>query len=71
MQCKKMIFVFISTHCKCNAIFIECVYGTDNDTLFNPIKSVCTVFKRKAYKLYLPTVFSDQEELKYIFKSKY
>ena len=28
-------------------------YGTDNDILFNPIKSVCTVFKPKACKLYL------------------
>ena len=25
-------------------------YGIDNDILFNPIKSVCTVFKPKAYK---------------------
>ena len=41
--------------------------GTDNDILFNPIKSVCTVFKPKAYKLYLnPTVFIGQETLKYI-----
>ena len=31
-------------------------YGIDNDILFNLINSVCTVFKPKAYKLYLPTV---------------
>ena len=31
-------------------------HGIDNDILFNLIKSVCTVFKPKAYKLYLPTV---------------
>ena len=30
-------------------------YGIDNDIVFNPIKLVCTVFKPKAYKLYLPT----------------
>ena len=32
-------------------------YGTDNDILFNTIKSVCTVLKPKANKLYIPTVF--------------
>ena len=37
----------------------------------NPIKSVCTVFKPKAYKLYIPTVFIGQEALKYISESKY
>ena len=31
-------------------------YGTDRDILFNPIKSVYTVFKPKAYKLCIPTV---------------
>ena len=46
-------------------------YGTDNDILFNPIKSVCTVFKPKAYKLYIPTVVIGQEALKYIFESIY
>ena len=46
-------------------------YGTDNDILFNLIKSVCTVFKSKAYKLYIPTVFIGQEALKYISVSKY
>ena len=46
-------------------------YGTDNDILFNPIKSICTVFKPKGYKLYLPTIFIGQEALKYVFESKY
>ena len=32
-------------------------YGTDSDILFNPTKSVSTVFKPQSYKLYLPTVF--------------
>ena len=31
-------------------------YGTDNDILFNSMESLCTVFKPKAYILYLPTV---------------
>ena len=38
-------------------------YGTDNDILFNPIKSVCTVLKLKAYILYISTVFIGQEAL--------
>ena len=32
-------------------------YGTDNDILFNPMKSVGTVFKSKAYKRFTPTLF--------------
>ena len=46
-------------------------YGIDNEILFNPIKSVCTVFKPKAYKLYLPTVFIGSDALKFIKESKY
>ena len=46
-------------------------YGTDTDILFNPIKSICTVFKPKGYKLYLPTAFIGQEALKYVSESKY
>ena len=46
-------------------------YGTDNDIVFNPIKSICTVFKPKGYKLYHPTVFNGQEVLKYVSESKY
>ena len=41
------------------------------DILFNPIKSICTVFKPKGYKLYLPIVFIGQEALKYVSESKY
>ena len=32
-------------------------YDSGNDILFNPIKSVCTIFKLKAHKLYLSPVF--------------
>ena len=46
-------------------------YGTDDNILFSPIKSICTVFKSKGYKLYLPTVFIGQEALKYVSESKY
>ena len=46
-------------------------YGIDNDILFNPIKSVCIVFKPKAYKLYLPIVFNGSDALKFIKESKY
>ena len=46
-------------------------YDTENDILFNPITSVCTVFKSKAYKLYIPTVFSGHKALQYISESKY
>ena len=46
-------------------------YGSDNDILFNPIKSVCTIIKPKAYKLYLPPVFIGSDALKYVAESKY
>ena len=46
-------------------------YGIDIDILFNPIKSVCTVFKPKAYKLYLQTIFIGSDALKLIKESKY
>ena len=47
-------------------------YGTDNDILFNPIKSVCTGFKPKAYKRFTPTVIEDGDDaLKFIKEAKY
>ena len=45
-------------------------YSTDTDILFNHIKSICTVFKLKGYKLYLLGVFIGQEALKYVSESK-
>ena len=45
--------------------------GSDNDILFNPIKSVCTIFKHKAYKLYLLPVFIGSDVRKYVAESKY
>ena len=49
----------------------EYEYCIDNDIIFNPIKSVCTVFKPKAYKLNLPTVVIGSDVLKLINESKY
>ena len=46
-------------------------YGIDNDILFNPIKSVSTIFKLKVYKLYLPAVFIGSDTLKFVKESKY
>ena len=46
-------------------------YGTDNDILFNSIKSVCTVFKPKAYKRFTPTVFIFDDALKFTQEAKY
>ena len=39
--------------------------------MFNPIKSVYTIFRPKAYKLYLPSVFIGSDALKYVAESKY
>ena len=46
-------------------------YRDYNDILFNPIKSICTIFKPKAYQLYLPPVFIGSVALKYVAESKY
>ena len=46
-------------------------YSSDNDILFNPFKSVYTIFKLKAYKLYLPSVFIGSDALKCVAESKY
>ena len=46
-------------------------YGTDNDILFNLIKSVFTVFKPKAYKRFTPTFFIGDIALKFTKEAKY
>ena len=46
-------------------------YGSDNDILFNLIKSVCTIFKPKTCQLYLPPVFIGSDALKHAAESKY
>ena len=42
-----------------------------NDIKFNPIKSVCIVFKPKSSKLYCPNVKLDCDTLEYISCTKY
>ena len=46
-------------------------YGLDNDVLFNPLKSVCMLFKPKGYKLYSPNIMIGTEVLKYVDHIKY
>ena len=46
-------------------------YGLDNEKIFIPFKSLCTVFILKNYKLYIPTVFIGSDALYFIKASKY
>ena len=58
----------------CKSLLDVCYeYGTDsdNDILFNPVKSVYTFFKLKAYKRFTPTVFIGDDALKFTTEAKY
>ena len=46
-------------------------FSIRNDIMFNPIKSVCVVFKSKSNKLYCPTVSLDCDILEYTAYTKY
>ena len=46
-------------------------FSIRNDIMFNPIKSVCVVFKSKSNKLYCPTVNVDYDILEYTAYTKY
>ena len=46
-------------------------YGLDNDVLFNPLKSVCMLFKPKGYKFYRPNIMIGIEVLKNVDSTKY
>ena len=46
-------------------------FSIRNDIKFNPIKSVCIVFKPKSSKLYCPNVKLDCDTLEYISCTKY
>ena len=46
-------------------------YSIANDLLFNPVKSVCIVFKPCRFKLYCPTVSIGTEPLTYVNTVKY
>ena len=39
--------------------------------LFNPMKSVCTLFILNSYKFYLPIIFIASDALKYVSDTKY
>ena len=56
-----LFFIFNMFHFNCclNKIFVIVIvnYRIEHDILFNPIKSVCAIFKPNSYKLYLPTIF--------------
>ena len=45
-------------------------FNIRNDITFNPIKSVCVVFKSKSNKLYCPTVSLDCDILEYTADTK-
>ena len=68
------------TKCHWPATIVGCVGVTShsssnlsirNDIIFNPIKSVCVVFKSKSNKLYCPTVSLDCDILEYAAYTKY
>ena len=46
-------------------------YSTANDLIFNPVKSVCIVFKLSRLKLYRTTVSIGTEPLTYVNTVKY
>ena len=46
-------------------------YGITNDLIYNPLNSVCMVFKPRRFKLYCPTVAIGDECLKYVDSFKY
>ena len=52
-------------------LYVCYYYDSDNDILFNPIKSLCTILKPKAYKRYLSSVFIGSDALTYVAASKY
>ena len=45
-------------------------YDIEDDILFNPIKSVCTIFHPNCYKLYDRTVCIGSDALKYFSDTK-
>jgi hypothetical protein len=46
-------------------------YGIEHDIVFNPVKSVCMVFKPSRYKLYCPAVYLDNDRVEYVSAVKY
>ena len=46
-------------------------YGLANDITFNPLKSVCLVFRPAKYKLFCPRVHIGNAQLEYVYDAKY
>lgn len=46
-------------------------YGIQHDIVYNPLKSVCMVFKPKGYKLQCPLVCLDNDNIEYVTSVKY
>ena len=42
-------------------------YGVANDITFNPLKSVCLVFRHAKYKLFCPRVHIGRAQLEYVY----
>ena len=71
MFCMQMMFIGTNCYAMQTLINVCYEYGIDNAIIFNLIESVCTVFKPKAYKLYLPKVFISSDPFKFSKESKY
>ena len=54
-----------------NLLYICHNYGTTNNILFNPLKSVCIVYKLKCYKLSCLSVNIGSESLRFVIETKY
>ena len=46
-------------------------YGVANDITFNPLKSVCLVFRPAKYKLFCPRVHIGSAQLEYVYDARY
>ena len=57
--------------CKSYLIDVCYEYGITNDLIYNPLKSVCMVFKPRRFKFYCPTVAIGDECLRYVDTFKY
>ena len=72
--CMQMLFTswhLLALHCRICSISATHYYGAANDILFNPFKSVCSVYKPKYYKLFSPSVNIGSEPLRVVNETKY
>ena len=46
-------------------------YGAPNDILFNPLISVCIVYKQKYYKLFCPSINIGSQPIRFVNETKY